>query len=73
MQNNTVSLRTLAKLLNLSERRIQQLAREGVIPRVRAGQYDVVGGIRGYLNHMHASESQTPSEHQQQKTRLSRL
>jgi len=37
------SAATLAKLLDLSERRIRQLASEGVIPKVTTGQYDIVG------------------------------
>lgn len=74
MQNNAVNLPTLAKLLNLSERRIQQLAREGVIPRVGTGQYDVIGAIRGYLKYIQPDhDDQNSSNYQQQKTRLAGL
>jgi len=73
MQNNTVNLATLAKLLNLSERRIQQLAREGVIPRVQTGQYDVIGAIRGYTHYIHQHGEKDSSSYQQAKTRLINL
>lgn len=74
MQNNTVDLATLAKLFNLSERRIQQLAREGVIPRVRTGEYDVIGAIRGYLKSLQPEHNdQVSSNYQRAKTRLINL
>jgi len=73
MTNSThCSAATLGKLLDLTERRIRQLAREDIIPKVKSGQYDMVGGIRGYLHHMRSSESRT-SDYQQQKARHSRL
>ena len=40
---------TLAKLFNLTERRVQQLAKEGVIPKPERGKYDLVGAVRGYV------------------------
>ncbi len=67
------SVATLAKLLNLTERRIYQLAKEGVIPKVKSGQYDIVGGIQGYLHHLQLSDTQTDTDHQQQKARLTKL
>ncbi len=74
MTNSThCSAATLGKLLDLTERRIRQLAREDIIPKVKSGQYDMVGGIRGYLKHMRSSESRTLPDYQQQKARHSRL
>ncbi len=43
---------TLAKLFNLSERRIRQLAQEGIIPKKEKGQYDVVASVQGYLKYL---------------------
>ncbi|VAW66172.1 hypothetical protein MNBD_GAMMA11-2557 [hydrothermal vent metagenome] len=34
---------TLAHLFNLSERRVQQLAKEGVIPKAQRGKYGTWG------------------------------
>jgi phage terminase Nu1 subunit (DNA packaging protein) len=45
-------LAVIAKLLDLSERRVQQLSREGVIPKATRGQYDLVGSVRGYVRYL---------------------
>ena len=42
----------IAKLLDLSERRVQQLSREGVIPKAKRGQYDLIGAVRGYVRYL---------------------
>jgi hypothetical protein len=39
---------TLANLFNLTEQRIHQLAREGVIPREK-GKYELVSAVQGYI------------------------
>jgi phage terminase Nu1 subunit (DNA packaging protein) len=43
---------TLAKLFNLTERRVQQLAKDGIIPRGERGKYDLVGSVRGYVKYL---------------------
>ncbi|NOX74090.1 MAG: terminase small subunit, Nu1 [Alphaproteobacteria bacterium] len=48
----TQSLAVIAKLLDLSERRVQQLSREGVIPKATRGQYDLIGSVRGYVRYL---------------------
>jgi hypothetical protein len=52
MAANLQSIAVIAKLLDLSERRIQQLGREGVIPKPERGQYDLIGAVRGYVNYL---------------------
>ena len=42
----------VARLLDLSERRVQQLSREGVIPKAERGQYDLIGSVRGYVRYL---------------------
>lgn len=42
----------IAKLLDLSERRVQQLSREGVIPKATRGQYDLIASVRGYVRYL---------------------
>jgi phage terminase Nu1 subunit (DNA packaging protein) len=42
----------IAKLLNLTPRRVQQLAREGVIPRAEKGKYDLIRTVRGYVKYL---------------------
>lgn len=50
--SQTAPPETLAKLLNLTPRRIQQLANEGVIPRAERGRYDVLRSVKGYVAYL---------------------
>lgn len=52
MADNTQPLSVMARLLDLSERRIQQLSREGVIPKSERGRYDLIGSVRGYIRYL---------------------
>ena len=52
MSSATQPIGVIAKLLDLSERRVQQLSREGVIPRAERGQYDLIGSVRGYVRYL---------------------
>lgn len=52
MTTNTQPIAVIARLLDLTERRVQQLAREGVIPRAERGRYDLVGAVRGYVRYL---------------------
>lgn len=52
MSSATQPLAVIAKLLDLSERRVQQLSREGVIPKANRGQYDLIGSVRGYVRYL---------------------
>lgn len=38
-----------AKLFNLTDRRVQQLAKDGIIPKSSRGKYPLVGAIKGYV------------------------
>ena len=46
---NTITGKTLAKLLDLTERRVQQLARDGIIPRVSRGRYELYPAVQEYI------------------------
>ena len=66
MATNTQPIAVIARLLDLTERRVQQLARDGIIPAsARAGpdrgRYDLVGTVRGYVRYLRelATRSQT--------------
>lgn len=52
MSSPTQPLNVIAKLLDLSERRVQQLSREGVIPKATRGQYELIGSVRGYVRYL---------------------
>ena len=43
---------TIAHLFNLSERRVQQLAKDGIIPKAQRGKYELVGALRGYIKYL---------------------
>lgn len=48
----TYPVATIAKLLMLSERRIQQLTKEGVIPRSERGRYELAPAVQGYVRYL---------------------
>lgn len=45
----TVSGEALASLLNLTARRVQQLAKEGIVKRAGRGKYNLVESVQGYV------------------------
>jgi len=66
MATNTQPIAVIARLLDLTERRVQQLARDGIIPASartgpERGRYDLVGTVRGYVRYLRelATRSQT--------------
>ena len=52
MSSATQPIGVIARLLDLSERRVQQLSREGVIPKAERGQYELIGSVRGYVRYL---------------------
>lgn len=51
MQTYPVSV--IAKLLNLSERRVQQLSKDGVIPKADKGKYPLVESVQAYVKYLY--------------------
>jgi phage terminase Nu1 subunit (DNA packaging protein) len=43
---------TLAKLFELTERRVRQLSSESIIPSPKDGKYDLTGSVRGYIRYL---------------------
>ncbi len=54
MSTNVYPVSTIAKLFDLTERRVQQLAKEGVIPKSSKGKYELVPSVKGYINYLKA-------------------
>ena len=52
MAQQPYSTTTIAKLLQLSERRVQQLTKDGIIPKVDRGKYELVPAVHGYINYL---------------------
>lgn len=48
----TLPLGRIAKLLLLSDRRVQQLTKDGVIPRAERGRYDLETAVHGYIKYL---------------------
>ena len=48
-----VSVAVLAKLLDLTERRIQQLAKQGILSKTAHGKYDLLTAVREYVRYLH--------------------
>ena len=45
----TYGVEVISRLLNLTPRRVQQLAKEGVIPKAGRGKYRLAPTVRGYV------------------------
>lgn len=58
--------RAIASLLDITERRLQQLVAEGWIPREERGQYSLFASVRGYIRYLrqHQRDASRTSEHQ---------
>lgn len=50
----TYPVGTIAKLLMLTDRRVQQLTAEGVIPKPERGRYELIPAVQGYIKYLRA-------------------
>jgi hypothetical protein len=50
MARQTVHI--VAKLLNVTRRRVQQLSHDGIIPKPKDGKYDLVGCLTSYIRYL---------------------
>ena len=67
----TVAAATLAKLLGLSTRRIQQLVEAGVIPKPgKRGEYKLVESVAGYLKWLRSDAGNGTPDFQKERARL---
>lgn len=57
----------LGKLLNLSERRIQQLAQAGILQKVGRNQYDLVTSIQNYVAYLQKQTKKSQPSYKQLK------
>lgn len=63
----------IARLFDLTERRVQQLAQERVIPKSIKGKYELVPTVKGYINYLRErslSKDLVPSDASTAKIRL---
>jgi len=67
------SASTIAHLFNLTERRVQQLAKEKIIPKPQRGKYELIGAVRGYIQYLKdraSGQQSVASEYQSERLRL---
>jgi len=50
-----VPVSTLANVFDLTTRRVQQLAADGIIPKAERGRYPLIAAVRAYLDHIRAA------------------
>tara|TARA_Y100000593_G_scaffold90323_1_gene176487 strand:+ start:184 stop:705 length:522 start_codon:yes stop_codon:yes gene_type:complete len=48
------NIEAIAKLLKLTPRRVQQLAKDGIIPKAERGKYDLINSVHGYIDFLKA-------------------
>lgn len=60
MADNTglVSVDVIARLFDLTVRRVQQLAKAGIIPRGKRDQYPLAASVQGYIRFLKGDKSQ---------------
>lgn len=46
------SVEVMAKLLQITPRRVQQLANEGIIEKTDRGRYDLIKSVQGYIRYL---------------------
>lgn len=70
---STASVDTIAKLLDMTPRRVQQLANEGVVPKPKdRGQYEIVPCVVGYIKHIKGMLNGDAGDLATEKTRLTK-
>lgn len=72
----TYPVKTIAKLLMLTERRVQQLTAEGVIPKAERGRYELAPAVQGYIRYLQERSLRSdvsPVDYHVEKARLTKL
>lgn len=71
----TYPVATIAKLLMLSDRRVQQLTKEGVIPKAERGRYELAPAVQGYIRYLQERSMRSdasPIDYHVEKARLTK-
>ena len=77
-KRQSVDLETIARLLCLTERRIQQLAKDGIVAKADYGKYYLVESVQGYIKFLQEAASgltgdSNASRYGQARTQLAEL
>lgn len=71
----TYPVATIAKLLMLSDRRVQQLTKDGVIPKAERGRYELAPAVQGYIRFLQERSLRSdasPIDYHVEKARLTK-
>jgi phage terminase Nu1 subunit (DNA packaging protein) len=74
-KNPTYPVSTIAKLLMLSDRRVQQLTKDGVIPKAERGRYELAPAVQGYIRFLQERSLRSdasPIDYHVEKARLTK-
>ena len=63
---------TIAMLLMITDRRLRQLAQEGIVPKATHARYPLVGCVQGYVKYLQQLKSGT-DERASEATRLTKV
>lgn len=69
---DTYNTATIAKLLNLTDRRVQQLASDGVFVRQANGEFRLAETVNAYCRFLQGRESAASTDINEEKRRLTR-
>lgn len=69
----TVTVSVMAALLCITERRVQQLAKEGIIPKGARGNYELIPSVQGYIRYLQEESRQGVGGSQEFKDSKARL
>lgn len=65
--DGTADARTVAELIGVTARRVRQLVREGVLPKVSRGSYPVAGCIQAYIGYWQKRAEPSENGHPEYK------
>lgn len=66
------SVQTIAELLGITPRRVQQLAVKGVLPKPERGKYELVPTVQGYVKHLRELSQGQGSSLTEERVRLTK-
>ena len=72
----TYPVATIAKLLLISERRIYQLVKDGIIPKHERGRFELGPAVQGYIRFLQERQmggNESPTNYNTEKARLTKL
>lgn len=73
MADQPVPLATIAKFLDLTERRVNQLVNEKVLPRSERGKYPFLAVVKAYIKYLRARADGGSISLTDERTRLARI